>query len=96
MRVRWTPPARDHLAEIHGYIAKENPPAARRVISQIRQDVILLKDNPGIGRRGRVDGTRELIVSHYPYIVVYRLVEPDEIQIAAVIHTARFWPEQIE
>lgn len=63
MRLRWTPPARDHLAEIHDYIAQDNPAAARRVIGQVRKDADLLKDNPGMGRPGRVEGTRELVVS---------------------------------
>jgi addiction module RelE/StbE family toxin len=96
MRLRWTLPARDHLAEIHRYIAKDNPAAARRVVSQVRKDADLLKDNPGIGRPGRIEETRELIVSRFPYIIVYRVASTDEVQIAAVIHTARLWPEQIE
>ncbi|MDP2821890.1 MAG: type II toxin-antitoxin system RelE/ParE family toxin [Sulfuritalea sp.] len=53
MRLRWTPPARDHLAEIHDYIARDNPAAAGRVIGQVRKDADLLKDNPGMGRPGR-------------------------------------------
>lgn len=95
MRLRWTPPARDHLAEIYDYIAQDNPAAARRVIGQVRKDADLLKDNPGMGRPGRVEGTRELIVSRYPYIIVYRPAAPDEVHIAAVIHTARLWPDEI-
>jgi addiction module RelE/StbE family toxin len=96
MRLRWTLPARDHLAEIHRYISKDNPSAARRVVSQVRKDADLLKDNPEIGRPGRIEETRELIVSRFPYIIVYRVASTDEVQIAAVIHTARLWPEQIE
>lgn len=95
MRLRWTPPARDHLAEIHDYIAQDNPAAARRVIGQVRKDADLLKDNPGMGRPGRVEGTRELVVSRLPYIIVYRTAAPDEVHIAAVIHTARLWPDEI-
>ncbi|MBI5899643.1 MAG: type II toxin-antitoxin system RelE/ParE family toxin [Rhodocyclales bacterium] len=95
MRLRWTPPARDHLAEIHSYIAKDNPAAARRVIGQVRKDADLLKDNPGMGRPGRIEGTRELVVSRFPYIIVYRPAAPDEVHIAAVIHSSRLWPEKI-
>lgn len=95
MRLRWTPPARDHLAKIHAYIAKDNPAAARRVIGQVRKDADLLRDNPGMGRPGRIEGTRELVVSRFPYIIVYRASVPDEVHIAAVIHSARLWPEQL-
>lgn len=48
-----------------------------------------LTANPSLGRPGRVDGTRELIVAHAPYIVAYRIHE-NEIQILAIIHAARF------
>jgi len=95
MRLRWTPPARDHLSEIHDYIAKNNPAAARRVVGQVRKDADLLRDNPGMGRLGRVEGTREVVVSRFPYIIVYRAAAPDQVYIAAVIHSSRLWPEQI-
>jgi len=32
-----------------------------------------LAKNPNVGRLGRVSGTRELVVSRTPYIVVYRV-----------------------
>ena len=32
MRIRYTTTARDDLTEIHDYIARENPVAARKVI----------------------------------------------------------------
>jgi addiction module RelE/StbE family toxin len=95
MRLRWTPPARDHLAKIHAYITQYNPATARRVVTQVRNDADLLKNNPGMGRRGRIEGTRELVVSRYPYIIVYRTLAPDEVHIAAVIHSSRLWPNRI-
>ena len=95
MRLRWTESAKNSLIEIHDYIAKDSPRAARRVVRQVKTDADLLKQNPGMGRKGRVDGTRELVVSHYPFIIVYRVANPDEVHIVAAIHTARLWPEQI-
>jgi toxin ParE1/3/4 len=44
-----------------------------------------------IGRQGRVGGTRELVVQGTPYIVVYRV--HDDVEILAVVHGARKWPE---
>jgi len=93
-RLRWTPPALAHIAEIHDYIATDSPKSARRVVTQIRKDARLLTEQPGIGRPGRVEGTRELVVSRYPFIIAYR-VDGNEIPILAVIHTARRWPEQL-
>ncbi|WP_310451849.1 type II toxin-antitoxin system RelE/ParE family toxin [Sulfuritalea sp.] len=94
MRIRWTPPALAQIAEIHQYIATENPQAARRVVAQIRKDAILLSAQPSMGRAGRVPGTRELVVSRYPFIIAYR-IDGNDIPILAVIHSARRWPEQL-
>lgn len=92
MRIRYTPNARDCIAKIRDYIAHENPQAARHVVTRIRQQTLTLSDYPYAGRPGRVEGTRELIVNSYPYIVAYR-VEIDEVQILAVVHASRRWPE---
>jgi plasmid stabilization system protein ParE len=62
MRVRYTPAALSHLNEIGEYIAKDDPVAARRVIQAIRHTVDLLRDNPDMGRRGPLGGTREIII----------------------------------
>lgn len=92
MKLRYTPRAKLDLAEIHDYIAQENSQAASRVISLIRQTAENLLQNPQIGRQGRVAGTYELMVSRFPFMLAYR-IEAEEIQILAVVHTARLWPE---
>jgi addiction module RelE/StbE family toxin len=72
-RVRWTRPALRHLREIAQYIERDNPRAARRVVTFIRQQVTALADQPAMGREGRVHGTRELVITRLPYVVAYRL-----------------------
>jgi toxin ParE1/3/4 len=47
-----------------------------------------------MGRVGRIEGTRELVVSGLPYILPYRIVD-DVVQIASVIYTSRKWPERL-
>ncbi|MBI4757264.1 MAG: type II toxin-antitoxin system RelE/ParE family toxin [Betaproteobacteria bacterium] len=91
---RWTRPALRHLQEIADYIARDNPQAARRVVGFVREQVGVLSSQPGIGRPGRIDGTRELVVSRFPYIVVYR-TSVRGIDVLAVIHTSRRWPGQL-
>jgi len=49
---------------------------------------------PALGRAGRISGTRELVVAGVPYVVVYT-VSGSTVQIAAVIHTVRQWPETL-
>ncbi|QSB02468.1 type II toxin-antitoxin system RelE/ParE family toxin [Methylomonas sp. EFPC1] len=92
MKLVWTEPARQDLREIFTYIAEENPNAARRLLAEIKERAILLQDNPQIGRAGRVDGTRELVITGTQYILPYRLKEL-QIQILAVFHGARLWPD---
>ena len=92
MKLRYTPRARLDLAEIHGHIAQENPQVARRIVSLIRKEVEKLLLNPGMGRSGRVEETRELVIGRYPFIVAYAVAE-NEIRVLAVVHTSRLWPE---
>jgi toxin ParE1/3/4 len=50
-----------------------------------------LRSFPESGRAGRVAGTRELVVSGTPFIVIYR-VKPSAVVIIRVLHAARRWP----
>lgn len=94
MRLRYTLRARLDIAEIHDYIAQENVSAAKRVVQIIRTSAEALPQNPFVGRAGRIAGTRELTVVRFPFMLAYR-VEAGEVQILAVIHTARVWPESL-
>jgi plasmid stabilization system protein ParE len=61
-------------------------------ITTIRRSVEQLSKHPHIGRAGRVERTRELVIPKLPYIVAYT-VTMEEVQILAVVHTSRKWPE---
>jgi toxin ParE1/3/4 len=76
------------------YIAKDDPRAARRIARKIRIAVEELATLSRIGRPGRVEGTRELVIAGTPYIVPYRL-QADEVQILRVYHAARRWPPRL-
>lgn len=65
---------------------------ARALHQQIRQRVSFLSDNPNLVRPGRIDGTRELVMGDSPYLLPYR-ARDDRIEILAVYHGARKWPE---
>ncbi len=92
MKVAWRRNAQLDLAEIDAHIRQENPQAANRVVSAIRKETVQLSLIPLIGRLGRIENTRELVVSKLPYIVAYQ-VTPSAVEILAVIHTSRLWPE---
>ena len=93
MRVVWTPASLSDLDEIQDYIAQDSPVSAYRVIVELTTRTRTnLGDFPLMGRLGRARGTRELVFPDLPYIVAYR-VTADRVEVLAVIHTAREWPE---
>ena len=89
--VIWHAGAEDDLEEIVDHIAIRNIEAAlklaRRIVGAIEDS---LQSSPYMGRPGRVEGTRELVV-HQNYIVIYE-VAADAINILNVIHAARIYP----
>jgi addiction module RelE/StbE family toxin len=91
MRVIWAGPALDDVEEAHRYIARDNPEAADRLIDRIFRSAARLKDLPEIGRRGRRSGTRELVVTGTPYLIMYEIGD-DRVEVLRVMHGARRWP----
>ena len=95
MRIRWSRPASTHLDEIGDYVARDSPAAAHRLVNVIVDRVETLSKHPHLGRAGRVADTRELVVAGTPYIVAYR-VRLDKVEILAVFHGARQWPDNFQ
>jgi len=93
MRVKWLRKALRNLDEEASYIASDDAKAARLVVGRIVGAVAMLADQPGLGRPGRVPGTRELIVKKTRYIVPYR-VRGQTVEILRVFHTSRRLPEK--
>lgn len=93
MRVRWLRKALRNLDAEASCISTDDPIAARRVVSRVLAAVKLLTEQPGLGRPGRVPGTRELIVPKTRYIVPYR-VRGDTVEILRVFHASRRPPER--
>ena len=93
MRVKWLRTALRNLDEEATYIAADDAAAARLVVARILDAVALLGEQPGLGRPGRVPGTRELIVAKTRYLVPYR-VRGESIEILRVFHTSRRLPDR--
>jgi len=92
--VVWSPRAIDHLTHLRAFIARDNPRAANRIAATLLEAVGRLTELPGLGRPGRVAGTRELVVPGTPYIVPYRL-RGDRLEIIAVFHVSQKWPRRL-
>ena len=93
MRVRWLRKALRNLDDEATYIATDDAAAARLVVKRVLDAVSSLAEQPGLGRPGRVPGTRELIVARTRYIVPYR-VRGETVEILRVFHTSRRLPDR--
>jgi plasmid stabilization system protein ParE len=88
----WSSPLRSKLREIkptaieaQDFIARDNLSAAAAVARRIWDAATKLCDNPNIGRKGHVSGTREWVVTETPYLMVYR-VKNDALELLRVWH----------
>ena len=90
MTVRWSPTALRDLESLHTYIADDNPSSAAITVETVLAGIEALTRHPDMGRKGRVAVTRELVMA--PYVVAYRPLKT-KIDILAVIHGARRWPD---
>lgn len=93
MRVRWLRKALRNLDDEATYIAADDAAAARLVVQRVLDAVSTLAEQPGLGRPGRVPGTRELVVTKTRYVVPYR-VRGEVVEILRVFHTSRRLPER--
>ena len=93
LEVAWLRKALLNLDEEATYIAKDNPQFAQQVVTRIVHAVELLRPQPGLGRPGRVPGTRELPVANTRYLIPYR-VRGQRIEVLRVFHTSRKPPSQ--
>lgn len=94
MKILWTQLALRDVQRVWDYLLDARVSVAESVVVGIKKSVENLMYHPNMGRPGRIQGTRELVVIGTPYIVPYR-IRGDSIQILAVVHTARRWPEVV-
>jgi addiction module RelE/StbE family toxin len=91
MQLRWTEEAASDLAHISDYLNTHYPERAETLIRQVYQAPSVLPQFPQRGRAGKKNGTRELVVSPLPYVVVYT-VRNEMIYIVRILHGAQQWP----
>ena len=93
MNLYWSPSAIEDLKHLRAYSARENRCAAADVSERILEAVERLRQLPSMGRPGRVPSTRELVVPGTPLVIPYTVTERG-VEIIAVLHGARMWPEE--
>jgi addiction module RelE/StbE family toxin len=91
MEIRWTEAAADDLEQITNYLFDHAPGRAAELVREIYHAPSALANFPHRGRPGKKRGTRELVLSPLPYIVIYQ-VTGDIVHIARILHGAQKWP----
>jgi toxin ParE1/3/4 len=94
LRLEWSAYALADRTAIFDYIEAGSPRAAAAVDESILEQVKTLAQFPESGRPGRIEGTRELVISRTPYIVAYRITQ-NTVRILRVLHGARRWPDDM-
>lgn len=93
MTVRWTERAEADLDHLSGYIARDSVEAALAMQDRLLAAAGTLAQLPERGRRGRIAGTRELVVTGTPYFLVYHVRE-EEVFVLHVVHGAEDYPTE--
>lgn len=91
MKVLWTRLALQDLENTYEFVTQHNPKAANGIIKRIESGIDNLKLYPNVGKKGRLIGTRELIIPNTPFLLPYRIKET-HIEILALLHGRRKWP----
>lgn len=93
MVVKWTRRALENLDDAIDFLAADKPMTAKKVAKKIWDASQRLADQPGMGRPGRVPGTRELVIAGLPFVLPY--IEKDgTVFVLRVMHTSMKWPQR--
>ena len=92
MKIVWSLFAVEDRTGIFDYIEQDDPSTAINVDERIMEQTEKLTQFPELGRPGRVEGTRELVVNRTPFIVIY-CIQKGTIRILRILHSAQAWPD---
>lgn len=88
--LEWKAAALADLLAIVDHISDDNPDAAQALKNEIETKAARLPKNPRLYRKGRVEGTREMVVRP-SYVLIYAQ-DARAVTILRVLHTAQEWP----
>jgi len=91
MELRWTEEAATDLERITDYLFQNAPERAAELARGIYNAPAALLTFPYRGRAGKKEGTRELVLSSLPYVVVYQITG-EVIHVVRILHGAQKWP----
>ena len=74
------------IEAIGDWIARDDPPAARRMMERLYRRCQSLDHFP---ERGRPYGAAWRALDEGPYVVIYRVESPERVVIVAIMHSSR-------
>jgi len=92
MHLSWRPQAEKDRYDAIAHIARDDPLVALEQLDRIEEQTDMLLQQPKLGRPGRVKGTRELVISRTPFIAIYHLPKPHQVEILRLLHSSQNWP----
>ncbi|TCA72153.1 type II toxin-antitoxin system RelE/ParE family toxin [Rhizobium leguminosarum bv. viciae] len=93
MKLVWRAKAESDRKKAIQFITDQNVGAAISQLDEIERQTDLLIDQPEIDRPGRIDGTRELIISRTSFIAIYRVRQKiKQVEILRLVRGAQKWP----
>ncbi len=83
--------ALDDIARVYEYYSDRDYEHGERVVRAIMRACEGLADFPLLGKVGALEGTRERLMTRYPYRLVYK-IEGEVIYVIRVVGTRQQWP----
>ena len=93
MLINWSKYAHADILETLTYFASiEDRETGQEIVDKLFASTNILESFPFSGKQGRIEGTRELVIPKLPYILIYRIISSDVVEIARVFHTSKSFP----
>jgi len=90
MKLVWRPEAHDDRYRIMERISQDNPVAAADLDEIFESKGEVARQRPTLYRKGRVEGTREIVAASN-YIIVY-MIKDECVQVLRIMHARQQWP----
>lgn len=94
--INWTESAYEDLTDLLSYFQDQGEPdIGKRLVAKIHKATGTLRTFPHAGRTGLLKDTRELVIPHISYFLIYQ-VRQDVVDVLRVMHTSKLWTGKIE
>ncbi|MBN6773132.1 type II toxin-antitoxin system RelE/ParE family toxin [Pseudomonas granadensis] len=90
MRLVWRQQALDDRDRIMNRIGQDNPEAAADLDDVFESKGDIARQRPTLYKKGKVEGTREIVAASN-YVIVYT-IKDEYVEVLRIIHARQQWP----